>query len=42
VPGVAAANRGDVIRVELDTTELGRGGGKWGEGDNWRSGVPLA
>lgn len=40
--GLAVASRGEVIRELFDTTELGLGGGKWGDGDNCRSGVPLA
>ena len=30
------------MRVLFDTIELGLGGGKCGDGDAWRSGVPLA
>ena len=35
-------NRGEVIREADDTVELGLGGGKCGEGEACRSGVPLA
>jgi hypothetical protein len=42
VTGLAAAIRGDGMRELVDTVELGLGGGKWGEGEAWRSGVPLA
>jgi hypothetical protein len=42
VPGLPVGNRGEVMRVLFDTVELGLGGGKCGEGDNCRSGWPLA
>jgi hypothetical protein len=42
VPGLPVANRGEVIRVLVDTVELGLGGAKCGDGEACRSGVPLA
>jgi hypothetical protein len=40
VPG--PAKRGEFIRDDDDTVELGLGGGKCGEEEVWRSGTPFA
>ena len=42
MPGLPVANRGEAMREDVDTVELGLGGAKCGEGDAWRSGVPSA